>query len=129
MTQNSKEIRWKQRFQNFENAYLFLSAALKTQSPSALEVAGIVQAFEFTLELGWKTLKDLLEAGNVTVTFPRDVIKEAYKAELIQDGELWLDMLEKRNLMSHTYNEKNAAKALDLIRDKFLMQLATPIKH
>lgn len=53
----------------------------------------------------WKTLRDFLEEKGVEVKFPRDTIKEAFKYELVDDGELWLDMLQKRNLMAHTYDE------------------------
>ncbi len=45
-----------------------------------------------------------MEKG-VDVKFPREVIKESFTAGLIADGEVWMDMLQKRNLMSHTYNE------------------------
>lgn len=119
-----KDIRWKQRFHNFEKAYLFLAESMDTPSPSKLEIAGIVQAFEFTFELGWKTLKDYLESKDVVVSYPRDVIKEAFRVQLIADGEAWLDMLDKRNLMSHTYNETNAAAAMKLIHEKYFQALA-----
>ena len=125
---NDKDLRWKQRFQNFEKAYLFLTESMQTPAPSKLEVAGIVQAFEFTFELGWKTVRDFLESKNVVANFPRDIIKEAFKVQLIEDGETWLDMLEKRNLMSHTYNETNAAAAMKLIREKYF-QAITSVYH
>lgn len=55
----------------------------------------MIQTYEFTFELAWKTLKDYLEEKGVIVKFPRDTIKEAFRYELIEDGELWLDMLQK----------------------------------
>ncbi|MBU1821187.1 MAG: nucleotidyltransferase substrate binding protein [Bacteroidetes bacterium] len=111
---NNQDIRWKQRFQNLEKAFLRLQAAVKTENPSDLEKAGIIQVYEFTFELGWKTVKDYLEESLVPVKFPRDTIKEGFKYELL-DGEIWMDMLEKRNLMSHTYNEESAELAYKLI--------------
>jgi nucleotidyltransferase substrate binding protein (TIGR01987 family) len=111
---NKQDIRWKQRFQNLERAYLRLQAAVKTENPSDLEKAGIIQVYEFTFELAWKTVKDYLEENQVSVKFPRDTIKEGFKYELL-DGDIWIDMLEKRNLMSHTYDEKNAELAYRLI--------------
>ncbi len=120
---NDKDNRWKQRFHNFEKSYLFLAESIAIPSPSKLEIAGIVQAFEFTFELGWKTLKDFLESKDMVVSYPRDVIKEAFSVQLIVDGETWLDMFDKRNLMSHTYNETNAAAAMKLIREKYFQAL------
>ena len=119
-----KDIRWKQRFQNFKNAFSFLSKAIELIDPSEIEEAGIIQAYEFTFELAWKTLKDYLEFNDVAVKFPRDVIKEAFRYELIDNGDIWLDMLDKRNLMSHTYDETSAQLALSLIKDDYFPQLS-----
>jgi nucleotidyltransferase substrate binding protein (TIGR01987 family) len=120
---NTSDIRWQQRFQNFERALLFLERALATPQPNPLEEAGIVQAYEFTFELAWKTLKDYLEAQGVPTQFPRDVLKEGFAAHLLENGEVWFDMLEKRNLMAHTYNETSAQLALSLIRGGYTQQL------
>lgn len=78
----------------------------------------MIQTYEFTFELAWKTLKDYLEEKGVIVKFPRDTIKEAFRYELIEDGELWLDMLQKRNLMAHTYDEETAELAFQLIAEQ-----------
>lgn len=75
-----------------------------------MEKAGVIQIYEFTFELGWKTLKDFLEEKDVIVKFPRDTIEEGFRYELIKNGDVWMDMLEKRNLMSHTYDEQKARK-------------------
>lgn len=125
------DIRWKQRFDNFEKAFLRLKDALRNDSPSELEKAGVIQYFEFTFELGWKTLKDYLQEMGVEVRFPRDTIKEAFTNGLIQDGDLWLDMLEKRNQMSHTYDEFTANQSFQMVRDEFIYgieQLYTKLK-
>jgi len=115
----SKTVRWKQRFQNLEKAYAQLQKGLAISKPSELERQGIIQSFEFTFELAWKTLKDYLESKGVTVSFPRDTIKEAFHHQILQDGKIWLEMLEKRNLIAHTYDEKNADEAFRLIREEF----------
>lgn len=112
------DIRWKQRFQNFDKALTRLRDAVATRNPSDLEKAGVIQVYEFTFELAWKTVKDYLEVNEVVVNFPRDVIKAGFKYDLL-DGELWLDMLQKRNLMSHSYDEENAELAYRLIVDKY----------
>ncbi len=121
---NEPDIRWKQRLQSFGRAFAQLQAAVATDAPSDLEKAGIIQVYEFTFELAWKTVKDYLEANEVLVKFPRETIKEAFKYELL-DGEIWLDMLQKRNLMSHTYDEENAELAYRLIVDQYFNAIAT----
>ena len=118
-----KDIRWKQRFQNLDKAFTFLAGALQIENPSELEQAGIIQAYEFTFELSWKTLKDFLEYNKIEAVFPRDVIKESFKNGLIDDGDIWMDMLDKRNLIAHTYNDDNARTAILLIRNKYFLQL------
>lgn len=126
------DIRWKQRFDNFEKAFLRLKDALRNDSPSELEKAGVIQYFEFTFELGWKTLKDYLQEMGVEARFPRDTIKEAFTNGLIQDGDLWLDMLEKRNQKSHTYDELSANQSFQMVRDEFIHgieQLYTKLKE
>lgn len=118
-----KQIRWKQRFQNFEKAFAQLDNALKIKNPSETERAGVIQFFEICFELAWKTLKDYLESKQVVVSFPRDVIKQAFHHQVITDGDTWMDMLEKRNELTHTYNEATAEKALQLIRNKYFTAL------
>ncbi len=111
-----QDVRWQQRFANFEKALLFLQAGCEQEKWTQLEEAGMVQAFELTFELAWKTLKDYLSAKGITSTFPRDVIKDAFQTEIIQDGVSWLRMLDKRNELSHTYNRTSARKALEIIK-------------
>ncbi len=120
---SEQDIRWKQRFQNFEKAFVFLDNALKSPNPNELEQTGIVKAYEFTFELAWKTLKDYMEENGVIAKFPREVIKEAFAYNIIEDGDLWMDMLNKQNLMTHTYTETNARLALSLIRGSYFNEL------
>lgn len=115
----NKEIRWKQRFQNLEKAYSFLKEGLKKPELDLLQQAGIIQGFEFTFELSWKTLKDLLEYLGTIAASPRDAIKEAFAMHIIQDGHLWLEMLERRNILSHTYSEEQSAHSVLQIRTRY----------
>ena len=119
----NKEIRWKQRFSNFEKAYKNLEAAVNMETYSKIERAGLIQYFEFTFELAWKTLKDYLESKEISVKFPRDVIKQAFHFEIIEKGEVWMDMLEKRNLLAHTYDEKKAKTASDIIKNIYFNEV------
>lgn len=104
----TEDIRWKQRFDNFNRALhqLTLAVELSRQRPlSDLEKQGVIQAFEFVHELAWNVLKDFLEYEGIQgIVGSRSAVREAFKRGLIEDGETWMDMLEKRNLSSHTYN-------------------------
>ena len=104
----SKDIRWKQRFDNFNRALhqLTLAVELSRQRPlSDLEKQGVIQGFEFVHELAWNVLKDFLEYEGIQgIVGSRGAVREAFKRGLIEDGEIWMDMIEKRNLSSHTYN-------------------------
>ena len=115
----NKEKRWKQRFQNFEKAFLFFEKAVDKSSYSPIEVSGLVQAFEFTFELAWKNIKDYLYEQGIETTFPRVALKEAFNTQIIKDGHIWIEMLEKRNELSHTYNEDIANNAVEVIKKKY----------
>lgn len=115
----STDIRWQQRYQNFEKSLQYLEIAINIKEPDIIQKAGLIQFFEISFELAWKTLKDFLEERGVLVKFPRDTVKEAFKYELIDNGDLWMDMLEKRNLMAHTYNDTNAELAFRLIVENY----------
>ena len=101
----SNDIRWQQRFENFQKAFLLLEAAVNANISSKLEKEGLIQRFEYTFELAWKTQKDYLRYAGIDVDLPRDCIKQSFANGLIKDGQTWIEMLESRNLMSHTYDE------------------------
>jgi len=126
---NNKDIRWKQRFENFSKAFKQLDEAIKVYpNLSDLEKEGLVQRFEYTFELAWKTLKDYLESKGVIVSFPRDVIKEAFAAQVVEDGEVWLEMLSSRNQMAHIYEEVVFKQVVNNIKNKYypaIVQLVT----
>jgi nucleotidyltransferase substrate binding protein (TIGR01987 family) len=115
--------RWLQRFSQFEKAFSQLGAAIQKKNLTDLEIAGLIQYFEFTFELAWKSMKDFLFENGVTALFPREIIKESFIFGIIEDGDIWLDMLEKRNLISHTYDEKNAETAYFLITSQYFSEL------
>ncbi|KAB3534723.1 nucleotidyltransferase [Alkaliphilus pronyensis] len=116
----NKEIRWRQRFENFDKAYRkFQAAVVDIEKLSTLEKEGLIQRFEYTFELAWKTLKDYLESKEIDAKFPRDVIKAAFHYEIIIDGDVWMDMLEKRNILAHTYNEERFNFAIKKIDEEY----------
>lgn len=118
-----KAIRWQQRYQNLNRAFQQLRQGVSIESPSKIEIQGIIQSFEFTFELAWKTLKDYLEAQGVLCAFPRDVLKQAFHYEILENGEIWLEMLSKRNLLAHTYDEQLALEAYRLISEVYYIHM------
>lgn len=118
--------RWRQRFQSFQKAYVQLSAAVtlsQQRKLSELEQQGLIQAFEFTHELAWNTLKDFLEAHGATSLYgSKDATREAFAKGLIADGLQWMDMIQARNRSSHTYNEKTANDLAGAILSSFVPQ-------
>lgn len=115
------------RFNQYKNAVDRLEEVIETYNDnnSRIIVDAMIQRFEFCVELSWKLLKDYLSGENVgDFNSPRSVMKESYKMGLITEGELWLDMLEDRNLTSHTYDEIVA----NTIRDNILNTHYTLLK-
>ena len=104
----TEDIRWKQRLDNFHRALhqLTLAVELSRQREfTDLEKQGVIQGFEFVHELAWNVLKDYLEYEGIQgLVGSRGTVREAFKRGLIADGEIWMDMIAKRKLTSHTYN-------------------------
>lgn len=118
-------IRWKQRFQNYSRAYQLLRSALENggvESLSDLEKEGVIQRFEYSYELAWKTMKDYLEGEGIVISpvTPRAVIKQAFAAGVIQDGQVWVEMMLHRNLLSHTYDFSKFAEVLQALERHYL---------
>lgn len=103
-----KDIRWKQRFANYEKALGQLTEAIENNDENAIDIIkeGIIQRFEFTHELAWKAMKDFLEyEGFQNITGSRSSTREAFNKNLISEGQVWMDMIESRNNTVHTYHE------------------------
>lgn len=115
--------RWQQRFDNFEKAFSFLKKGATQEKYNLLEEAGLVQTFEFTFELAWKTLKDKLILDGFDVSSPKQVLRTAFQAGYLNNETIWLDALENRNLMAHTYAKEQSSKAVTLIKSKYLAEI------
>ena len=121
------DIRWLQRFENLQRALAQLRAAIaahQAMPENDLIVIALIKAYEFSFELSWKTLKDLLAWNGIDARLPREVLKQAFATGLLENGQLWIDMLEQRNLMAHTYDQARALKAATLISHTFWPELA-----
>ncbi len=118
-----QDIRWLQRFQNYQQALSRLTEAValsQQRALSELEEQGLIQAFEFTHELAWNILKDYLEAqGFLELIGSKNATRQAFKNGLLEDGEAWMDMIKARNLTSHTYQDKIAADIVKDILERF----------
>jgi len=127
-----QDIRWKQRFQNYRGAFNLLRSALEDKELdeySMLEQEGIIQRFEYTFELGWKTFKDYLEfSGSVlTEATARTVIKECAATGVFTeagiDGNIYLDMILARNALSHTYDFERFTSVIAKMKCDYLPEL------
>ncbi len=122
------DVRWRQRLQSFEKAFVRLSEGARLAGErdlSPLEKQGLIQAFEFTHELAWNVLKDYLESEGVQgVVGSKGATREAFKNGLITDGEVWMDMIKSRNQTSHTYNEKTANEITEAILTRYCAQFS-----
>ena len=125
MAEAPKDIRWKQRLQNFEKSYQLLENTLQINSPSEAERAGLIQFFEMTFELAWKLMRDYLQDQGFSVNSPKEAIKQAFQSNLIGDGHGWIDALNDRNLTTHTYQEETAVKVEQKIRNDYFPLLQT----
>lgn len=122
-------MRWQQRFNNFSRAFVLLRTALETrplEQFSDLEQEGIIKRFEYSYELAWKTMKDYLEENGVIITpvTPRNVIKEAFAAGMIDNGQVWIDMMLHRNLLAHTYDFSKFKEVLEAVENNYLAALS-----
>ncbi len=126
-SQDQKEMRWLQRFQNFKRAYKKLADAFEEdiEDLSDLEKEGVIQRFEYTFELAWNTMKNYLEYAGVELKekSPRAVIKEAFAASLISDGQQWIDMMLLRNELSHNYDPDEFETAFEAIAETYFFVL------
>lgn len=120
---SKQDIRWVQRYKHFGQAFEQLKKAVrlaKQRKLTELEEQGMIQAFEYTHELAWNTLKDFLENQGLSNLYGSiDSTREAFKRGLIENGEVWMDMVKNRNLSSHTYNSDIAQKIGEAILEHY----------
>jgi len=111
------DVRWKQRFANYKKAHdRFKRAAdffeRKTGESAEADIAmeALIKCFEFTFELAWQSMKDFISyKGYVKEIYgSRDSIRAALQFDLINNGQMWMDMVDDRNRAAHAYDETNA---------------------
>lgn len=114
------DIRWQQRFVNYQKALAQLRQFIGKETLNELEEQGLIQCFEYTHELAWKTLKDFIESrGGADIFGSKDATRQAFKLGLIDKGETWMAMIQDRNQTSHTYNIDTAKAIVTNIKEQF----------
>ncbi|AJF06592.1 nucleotidyltransferase substrate binding protein [Geoalkalibacter subterraneus] len=117
---SGQDVRWQQRLNNLKKAFAQLEKFIVKGDLSELEMQGLVKAFEYTYELAWTTMKDFLEfRGQTGIYGSRDAIRKAFQLALVEDGNLWMDMLQSRNKTSHTYNEETAREICQAVTEDY----------
>jgi len=103
-----------------EKAYKTLENAMNLKKYSQLEQDWSIQRFEYTIELSWKTLKKILDYENIDSNlFPKEIFKEFYKIEIIEDLETWFNLLKERNTLSHFYSEYISDNSFNYIKHNY----------
>ncbi|MCL2608317.1 MAG: nucleotidyltransferase substrate binding protein [Treponema sp.] len=119
----NKDIRWKQRFRNYKKALTTVKHAVelaKSRELSALEKQGAVKSFEFTFELAWNMMKDYLEEQGIAgIIGSKNAIRHAFSNGILENEQIWMEMVKSRNISSHTYDETTAQMVLAFITGDF----------
>ena len=122
----NQDIRWLRRFQNYQKAFTQLTQAVdlsRQRALSKLEHQGLIHGFEYTHELAWNTLKDFLEARGAAEIFgSRDTTRAAFTAGLIDQGEVWMQMIQSRNQSTHTYNEEMMTQIVNAVIQTYMAE-------
>jgi nucleotidyltransferase substrate binding protein (TIGR01987 family) len=130
---NLADTRWLQRFDSYERALAALeraAAIAEKRALSELEEQGLIQSFEFTHELSWNLLKDYLEYKSFAdIHGSRDSTRTALREGYIENGEIWMDMIESRNKSSHTYNSDTAQSLVSVILDSYIAEFRALYKR
>jgi nucleotidyltransferase substrate binding protein (TIGR01987 family) len=121
------EERWIQRLYNYEKAFTVLEEIYSIQNERELTVAermGLIKSFELTYELAWNMMKDYLRyQGDPDVMGSRDAIRKAFKMDIIQNGEIWMDMIKRRNETSHAYDEEVAINVINGLSNTYIEEM------
>lgn len=116
----NQDIRWKQRFSNYEKAFKQLSEAINSYDENSLDIIkeGTIQRFEFTHELAWNVMKDFLTEDGIQDLFgSKSTTREAFNKNLIENGDQWMEMIKSRNLSVHTYHENILEEEYHKVKD------------
>ena len=113
--------RFKERYEDYVKALNKLKEAM-LENPTDIVIDGTLQRYEFTFELAWKTMKDYLEYNGYSdnIASPRAIIQLAYQAKVIKNGNVWINMMLDRNVLSHLYDKEKYREIYDNIKKSYL---------
>jgi len=121
------EERWIQRLDNYEKAVTVLDNAFRISQErelTELERMGLIQSFELAFELAWNLMKDFLKSRGVfNIIGSKDAIRQAFSKGIIEDGEVWMNMIDRRNETSHCYDEVIAIRVITEVTNSFVEEL------
>lgn len=122
--------RFEERKQDLINATNRLKEALQ-EKENEITIDGTLHRYEFTFELAWKTLKDYLEYLGISATTgsPREVIKESFAHNIIENGEIWIKMMLARNSLSHLYDEESSRQIYKEIKEEYIFEIEKLVKY
>ena len=113
--------RYEERRKDLDNAIESLKLGLM-EEPDELRIDGVLQRFEFTFELAWKCMKDYMEIEGIvsSIGSPREIIQLAFKHNIIDDGEKWIEMMLARNSLSHMYDKNISREIYMKIKENYI---------
>ncbi|MFO7295457.1 MAG: nucleotidyltransferase substrate binding protein [Clostridia bacterium] len=112
--------RLREKLSDYSRALKRLEEALERDQSDDIVLDAVIQRFEFTYELSWKLIKAYMSySGIADVKTPRQAFKEAFAAGLIDEGDVWLEMLDDRNLTSHTYDQSTARRVYEKVKNRY----------
>jgi nucleotidyltransferase substrate binding protein (TIGR01987 family) len=121
------EKRWIQRLDNYEKAVAVLENAFSISQErelTELEKMGLIQAFEMTFELAWNLMKDFLRyIGIFEIMGSKDTIKRAFSNGIIDNAQVWIDMIDSRNETSHCYDEVIAIRVVTSVTRSYVEEM------
>ncbi|MCL2182154.1 MAG: nucleotidyltransferase substrate binding protein [Chitinispirillia bacterium] len=123
---------WVQRLDNYTKAFAVLERIHRIQEERELSEAermGLIQSFEFTFELAWNLMKDYLRhKGIFDITGSKDAVRAAFKNGIIDDGAVWMDMIDRRNETAHTYEEEVAIRVASDVSNSYVEEMRRLMK-
>ncbi len=115
--------RMRERYEDYKKALERLKEAM-LEEPTEIIIDGTIQRYEFTFELAWKIMKDYLEYNGFIdgLSSPRNIIQLAFQNKIIKNGDIWIQMMLDRNLLSHLYDEEKSREIYNNIKNSYLAQ-------
>jgi nucleotidyltransferase substrate binding protein (TIGR01987 family) len=122
-----EDVRWKQRFDNYKKALSHLKSAVhyaKDKPKNDIGLLSVIKAFELSFEPAWNVMKDFLTMKGIAgIIGSKDAVRHAHNEGLISDGQLWINMIDVRNLATHSYNEETAEAIVEKIIEQYFAAL------